>query len=85
MQVAVFEVPNPSMNQARGSTRGPARKVPRFDKGDAEAAHRRITRNTGSRDPAPDNDDVERFGAQAPADTFPPSRGLSHELSRAFR
>lgn len=60
-EVAVLEIPNAAVNQPRRPARRAASEVRLLDETDAEAAQRRLQRDSAARNPAADYDHVEEL------------------------
>src|SRR5690349_2636997 len=59
------EVAQPAVQQAARAAAGPEGEVVLLDEADSQPAHRGIARNAGADDAAPDDEDVERLGAES--------------------
>jgi len=63
-ELALFEVADPTVDEPRRNRRRPAAEVALVDDSRAKASQCRIAGDPGARDPAPDDENVDRFGGQ---------------------
>src|SRR2546423_8197901 len=59
MELAMLQVSDPAMNQSRRTSRRPAREIVSFDECHAEAAHRGVTCDSATGNPATDHENIE--------------------------
>ena len=59
MQKSVLEVPEPTVNESRGTARGTAREVVLFHQCDIQPAQPRVSSDSAACDPPADDDQIE--------------------------